>query len=70
MPLEMNQHDLDILEKLVDAFGVAEVLSGLSKICSDKAEHAAVNWQDTPLAKNWMRLSSRLDRASIIIDKL
>jgi hypothetical protein len=70
MQLEMNQKDLDILEKLVDAYGVAEVLSGLSKVCSDKAEHAAVNWQDTPLAKNWMRLSSRLDRASIIIDKL
>jgi hypothetical protein len=70
MPLEMKQHDLNILERLVDAFGIAEVLSGLSKVCSDKAEHAAVNWQDTPLAKNWMKLSTKLDLVSANIDKL
>jgi hypothetical protein len=69
MPFEMEQHDLDILERLVDAFGIAEVLSGLSKVCSDKAEHVAVEWQDTPLAKNWMKLSTKLDRVSANIEK-
>jgi hypothetical protein len=70
MPLEMNKHDLEILEgRFVDNFGIAEILSGLSKICSDKAEHAAVNWQDTSLAKNWMQLSAKLDRIAANIEK-
>jgi hypothetical protein len=65
----MTQQDLDILEKLVDAYGIAEVLSGLSKVCSEKAEHVAVEWQDTTLAKNWMKLSTKLDRVSANIEK-
>jgi hypothetical protein len=69
MPKEITKHDLELLEGFVDGYGVAEVLSGLSKVCSDKAEHAAVNWQDTPLAKNWIKLSTKLDRVSANIEK-
>ena len=41
------------LEAMVDKFGLATVLNGLSFICSAKADHVATNWQDKRLAKAW-----------------
>lgn len=43
----------NLLEALVDKHGLANVLSALARICDEKAEHLAVNWQDTASAKVW-----------------
>jgi hypothetical protein len=43
------------LEAMVDKFGLATVLNGLSCICSAKADHIEENWQDKRLAKAWER---------------
>lgn len=57
----MNVSDLDnderiALENLIDRRGISSVLMTLSTICGAKAEHIAVNWQDTALAKRWATL--------------
>ena len=37
----------EALEGLIDAFGLQNVLNGLTCICSGKADHIESNWQDT-----------------------
>lgn len=64
----MDKDALYILEQMIDRYGVAEVLSGVSYICSDKAERTAVNWQNTTLGKQWMRLSELVDNANMQIE--
>jgi len=41
------------LEGMVDKVGIRNVLWALERICAAKAEHVAVNWQDTVTAKAW-----------------
>ena len=43
--------ELVALESVIDRHGIENVLMALSEICGLKAEHIAVNWQDTSLAK-------------------
>jgi hypothetical protein len=45
--------ELEAFERLIDLRGIESVLVALSEICGAKAEHIAVNWQDTALAKRW-----------------
>jgi hypothetical protein len=54
----------DQLEDLVDFFTLRAVLRMLSEICSEKAEHLQVNWQDNTTAKNWESASKLLDEAA------
>ena len=58
----MDKVHLEMLEGLVDKFGLGTVLSGLSYICSEKSLHIAENWQDTSTANQWMGASTRLDK--------
>lgn len=51
------------VEMLVDQFGLASVLTMLSEICADKADHLRCNWQDDSTAKVWAK-------DSLVIDKL
>lgn len=60
--MQMSKEDLEMLERYIDKYGIVDVLSGVSYICSEKATHAATNWQDIPLAKHWMRLCESIDR--------
>lgn len=55
------------LETLVDRHGVLGVLSALSFICVEKADHIASNWQDAHLAKTWDYTASVLEK---VHDKL
>jgi hypothetical protein len=59
----MDKDSLLMLEAFIDKYGIVEVLSGISFICSEKAEHVSVNWQDAALGKHWMGLSSKVDNA-------
>lgn len=49
------------LEDIVDAYGLAETVSALSIVCTEKADHIQTNWQATELAKQWEAISKRLD---------
>jgi len=57
----MEKESLILLTALVDRYGIGEVISGLSYICGDKGEKAAVVLEDTESAKYWMKLSQRID---------
>jgi hypothetical protein len=65
--MQMSKNDLDILEAFIDKYGIVDVLSGLSYICGEKAEHIAHSWQDASLAKHWMRLAEAVDKAGVKI---
>lgn len=54
----------DLLEGMVDQYGLANVLRMLGQIAGEKAEHIATNWQDASLAKKWDRAARLLDTAA------
>ena len=60
--MELKKLDMEILERMVDAYSLQAVVSALSYICGEKAEHLAVNWQDTASAKGWMVQAKHLDQ--------
>jgi hypothetical protein len=43
----------EMLEELIDKHGLQHVLVGLELVCSEKAEHIRMNWQDQITAKPW-----------------
>lgn len=49
-----------ILEALIDASSLADVLETLGEICDAKSQHIAENWQDKTLAAQWNRAASRI----------
>jgi hypothetical protein len=55
------------LEALIDRYGIADVLHCIERICDAKAEHVAVNWQDTTNAKRWSRYADAISRIRIKI---
>lgn len=57
-----------VLEPLVDASSVSDVVLALARVCNEKAEHVLVNWQDKTTAKAWDGAARVLDRASAKID--
>jgi hypothetical protein len=61
--MQMSKEDLTTMELFIDKYGIVDVLSGLSYICGEKAEHVATNWQDAQTAKHWMQLASSIDKA-------
>lgn len=52
-----NTHEPDttLLETMIDAYGLDEVLVAISQVCGEKAEYVAINWQDVNLAKRWAK---------------
>ena len=63
----MSPTEMDYLEHAIDAYGIRQVLNVIQMICGEKAEHVAVNWQDTTLAKRWEDLAHSL---SVVNSKL
>jgi len=49
-----------VLEGIVDAFGLQNVLNGLACICFGKADHIESNWQDHRLAKRWEKAAGHI----------
>lgn len=62
MTRDQEQRLADAIEKLIDDYGVDHFLSMSGFVAGEKAEHVAVNWQDTTRAKAWMEISKGLDR--------
>jgi hypothetical protein len=61
--------EAEALERMIDASSVEHVLSLLSIICLEKADHIRSNWQDPSLARVWAGMSSKLDRTADIAQK-
>jgi hypothetical protein len=51
----------DILEALIDAGNVKSILSRMSTVCSDKADHVRETWQDNKLARAWRTASNKIE---------
>jgi len=54
----------DELEAMIDRHGLTHVVTGLSLICSEKAEHIRCNWQDHGTAKVWDADAKTLEKAA------
>ncbi len=61
---DLNSHERDILEDMVDSSNLFAVLSALSIICDEKAEHIETNWQDQSLARLWQEASGLIGVAA------
>jgi dihydrodipicolinate synthase/N-acetylneuraminate lyase len=53
------------LEALIDKHGLKTVVSALSNVCGEKAEHLRSNWQDKASARVWENAGKTLDRVSV-----
>lgn len=57
---------MELLEYLVATYGLPEVVSSLSYICSEKSLHIAAHWRNKEVTANlWMLNSVRLDKLSV-----
>jgi hypothetical protein len=64
----MDREGMNILEALIDRYGLQGVVSGLSYVCSEKGQHIAAHWQDQRLSKRWMGYAEKLDRVTAVIE--
>lgn len=53
----------EILERLIDAHGLDDVVMSLGHICIEKAEHIAISYNDKPLARKWERAGKHITNA-------
>jgi hypothetical protein len=60
---------MEQIESIVDREGLEEVLIAIIHICDEKAEHVAVNWQDTTTAKWWTNAAEQIQRAERSVSK-
>lgn len=54
----------DQLEAMIDHSSLADIVSALSLIASEKAEHIRANWQDESTARPWQNACNILDIAA------
>ena len=59
-----NIRDAAELERLVDLYGVGNVISALAQVCSAKADHIRHDWQDVGLASDWRTAGLYLDKVA------
>lgn len=50
--MAISKEDAIALEKLIDRYGLKEIVFTLADIMQGKSHHVDENWQDTPLSKN------------------
>ena len=55
----------EVLEHLIDEFGISNVLDTMAKVCHAKADHVQTNWQDRTLAVHWNRTAKTLESAAV-----
>lgn len=61
----MNALDITTdLEAMIDRHGLLHVVTCLSLICSEKAEHIRANWQDSLTAKHWDKAAETVEKAA------
>lgn len=55
----------DVIERLIDQHGVQQVLSVMSVIAAEKAEHVMASYGDRHLARKWVQAANRLAYCSM-----
>ena len=55
-----HNENLDRIEAIVDELDFCPFVELLAEICSAKADHVEVNWQDELLAEIWNRRAAYL----------
>jgi hypothetical protein len=68
--MDVRKEDLELLERMIDAYSLQSVVSALSHICSEKSVHVATAWQDAASAMGWMAQSRHLDQLSARWERL
>lgn len=58
------------VEALVDKGGIRGMLEALASVCTGKAEHVQVNWQDKGQAAAWGTMSGVMVKAHAKAEKL
>jgi ABC-type iron transport system FetAB permease component len=54
-----------ILEQMIDANTLADVLDSLAEIAHAKAQHIEENWQDVSLARTWDNAGKRIESCAV-----
>lgn len=54
----------ELMENLIDKYGVTDTLLMISDICDEKAGHIEVNWQDYDLSDKWLS-AGRIIRGAV-----
>jgi hypothetical protein len=52
------------VERLIDQHGVQQVLSVMSLVAAEKAEHVMASYGDRHLARKWVRAANKLANCS------
>ena len=52
------------VERLIDQHGVQQVLSVMSLVAAEKAEHVLASYGDKHLARKWVRCANKLAACS------
>jgi hypothetical protein len=57
---ELNANDTQLLERLVDTTGVANVLEALAAVCHEKVDHVRSQYDDEKTARLWERAGNKI----------
>lgn len=49
----MTSYEQQLIEEIVDKYGLMALVDSVCQVCYDKAEHIRTNYQDEVLAKQW-----------------
>lgn len=63
--MNMLTQEKDMIEILLDKYGMETVLDVLAQICFEKSEHLLSNWQAPNDAKAWQTCGIKLDHVKI-----
>jgi hypothetical protein len=69
MPRTLDEHERNLLETMIDQTSVASVVSALSAICAEKAEHISGAWQDRNLSDAWARVARQLEQQLDFVER-
>jgi hypothetical protein len=62
----MKTDDLQYqLEELIDKSNLVDVVEQLAQICRLKADHIESNWQDSALAKRWIKAANAIENVKL-----
>lgn len=66
----MTRDITEDLEAMIDRHGLLHVITALTCVCGEKADHIRANWQDRNSALVWQRASNLIDTVARKIDQL
>jgi hypothetical protein len=60
----------EAVEKLIDKYGVRDVLIMITDVMHEKAEHIDINWQDLDLAREWTKAANLISKTVSNLPKI